>query len=56
METVQEPERPQVLVKPDRYQPTKAETEEDVSIDTVSEDAVRAAFPQVKVVEDPRSE
>ena len=37
------------------YQPSKAELEEDVQFDASPEDVIRAAFQQVKVVEDPNA-
>ena len=44
--------RPEIRVKPYDYQPTKAEREESVHIDATPEDVIRAAFQQVRVVED----
>jgi len=41
-----------VRVKPNRYQPTKAELEERVRIETTAEEVTRRAFRQVRVVED----
>ena len=46
------PEKPEVRVKPFEYQPSKAEREERVHIDATPEEVIRAAFRQVKVVED----
>ncbi len=40
--------RPEVLVKPSAYQPTKSELEEDVRIEASPEDVIRAAFSQIK--------
>ena len=42
-----------VRVKPSRYQPSKAELNESIRIGASPEDIIRAAFRQVKVVEDP---
>ncbi len=46
-------ERLDVRTKPMSYQLTKAEMEKDVGIDASPEDTIRAAFRQVKAVEDP---
>lgn len=48
-------ERPEVRVRSNRYQPTKSELEEDVSIDATPEDVIRAAFRPVRVVEDAKA-
>ncbi len=45
--------RPEVRVKPHSYQPTKANIDETIHIDSTPEDVIRAAFQQVRVVEDP---
>jgi len=45
--------RPTVRVKPNRYQPRKAELEEDMRIKATPEDVIRAVLQPVKVVEDP---
>ncbi len=42
-------EKPVVRLKRSGYQPSKAELEEDVSIDTTPERLVRAVLTQVKV-------
>ena len=42
--------RPTVRLKPSDYQPSKAELEEDVRIDTSPAALIRAAFRQVKIV------
>ncbi len=52
MKTERKP-RPEVRIKPNGYQPSKAELERDVGIAAKPEDIIRAAFRQVKVVEDP---
>ena len=44
--------RPEVRVKPSSYQPTKAELEEELRINATPEEVIRAAFRQVRVVED----
>jgi len=44
--------RPIVRVKPNSYQPTKAELEERVKIEATAEEVIRQAFRQVRVVED----
>ena len=44
--------RPEVRLKPSRYQPSKAQLDEDVRIETTPEDLIRAAFQPVRVVED----
>lgn len=44
--------RPTVHLKPSDYQPSRAELDEDVRIDTSPADLIRSAFQQVKVVED----
>jgi len=48
-------DRPEVRVKPRSYQPTKAELEEELHINATPEEVIRAAFRQVKVVEDPQA-
>lgn len=48
-------ERRTVRVKPQSYQPSKAELEEDVSIDATPEDLIRAAFQPANVVADPKA-
>lgn len=48
-------ERPEVRVKPSIYQPKKAELEEALHINATPEEVIRAAFRQVKVVEDPQA-
>ena len=45
--------RPEVRLKPSRYQPSKAKLDEDVRIEATPEDLIRAAFQPVKVIEDP---
>lgn len=45
-------QRPEVRVKPNSYQPSKAELEEDMRIEASPEEVIRAAFQQTKVVED----
>ncbi len=44
--------RPTVHLKPSDYQPSKAELDKDVRIDTSPADLIRSAFQQVRVVED----
>ena len=44
--------RPEVRVKPNSYQPKKAELEEELHINATPEEVIRAAFQQVRVVED----
>lgn len=46
-------ERPEVRIKPRTYQPSKAELEESFVFDATPEEVIRAAFQQVRVVEDP---
>ena len=46
-------ERPEVRVKPNCYQPRKAELEEELHINAMPGEVIRAAFQQVRVVEDP---
>ncbi len=46
------PEPRTITLKDRRYQPSKAELDEDVRIDTSPADLIRLAFQQVKVVED----
>ena len=46
-------ERREVRVKPHSYQPSKAELEEDVKINTTPDALARALLRPVKVVEDP---
>ena len=48
-------ERPEVRVKPNSYQPRKAELEEELHINATPEGVIRAAFQQVRVVEDPEA-
>ena len=43
----------EVRVKPHRYQPSKAELEEDVHIDTTPHRLALAVLQPVKVIEDP---
>ena len=43
-------DKPTVRVQPATYQPSKAELEEDVSIDTTPEELARVALQLVKVV------
>ncbi len=45
-------ERRTVRVKPQTYQPRKAELEEEFHIDATPEDVIRAAFHPARVVED----
>ena len=45
-------ERPEVRVKPCDCQPGKAEREELLRIDATPDEVIRAAFRQVKVVDD----
>ena len=45
-------ERPEVLVKPHTYQPSKTELDEPVKIDATPEELARAVLTQVKVVQD----
>ena len=47
--------KPEVRVKPHDYQPRKAGLEEPVHIDATPEEVIRAAFRQVKVVENPEA-
>ena len=47
--------RPVVRVRPNSYQPSKAELEEKFTIDASPEELIRAAFRQVEVVEDPEA-
>ena len=42
-------ERPVVKIKPATYQPTKAELEEDVSVDATPEELAKAALRQVTI-------
>ncbi|MDE0386299.1 MAG: hypothetical protein OXI22_20630 [Defluviicoccus sp.] len=42
-----------VRVKPQTYQPKKAELEEKFHLDASPEDVIRAAFHPARVVEDP---
>ncbi|MCY4006279.1 MAG: hypothetical protein OXE84_05555 [Rhodobacteraceae bacterium] len=44
--------RPEIRLKPSDYQPSKSELEADVRIDASPEDVIRAAFQQVRPVED----
>lgn len=44
--------RPVLKVKPRRYQPTKAELEEDMSIDATPDELAAAVLRPVKIVED----
>lgn len=42
-------DKPEVRVKPATYQPTKAELEEDMSVDTTPEDLARVALQPMTV-------
>ena len=42
-------ERPAVMIKPASYQPSKAELEEDVSVDATPEELAEAALRQVTI-------
>ena len=46
-------ERPEVCIKPRDIQPTKSDMEEPFVYDATPEEVIRAAFQQVRVVEDP---
>ena len=46
-------EKPEVRIRPNSYQPTKTEIEQEIFIDASPEDIIRAAFRQVRIVEDP---
>lgn len=48
-------ERREVRVKPQTYQPTKAELDEEFHIDASPEDVIRAAFHPARVIEDPEA-
>lgn len=43
---------PEIRIKPNSYQPSKAEREEAVHIDASPDDLIRAAFQPVRVIED----
>ena len=45
-------ERPEVLIKPHTYQPSKAELDEPVKIDAAPEELARAVLRPVKITED----
>lgn len=45
-------DRPEVRVKPYKYQPSKAELRDDIRIDAKPEDVIKAAFQQARIVED----
>ena len=45
-------DKPVVRVQPATYQPSKAELEEDMSIDTTPEEFARVALQPMKVVQD----
>ena len=49
---VKRPDRPKVRVKPHKYQPKKAELEEDVNIEATPDELARAALAPVKVLQD----
>ena len=44
-----------VRVKPHRYQPSKAELEEDISIDATPDELAHAILQPVRIVHDPDS-
>ena len=44
---------PAVRIKPNGYQPSRAELEKPMGIDASPEDVIRAAFRQVRVIRDP---
>ena len=45
-------DKPVVRVKPATYQPSRAELEEDMAIDTTPEELARVALQPMKVVQD----
>ena len=45
-------DKPTIRVKPHTYQPSKAELEEDVSLDTTPDELALAVLRPVKMVED----
>ena len=47
--------RPVVRITPSSYQPSKAELEEDVRIDTTPEELARVVLRPVRVVRDPKA-
>ena len=47
METIKD--KPAVRLKPSSYQPSKAEMEEDIAIDTTPEDLLRAVVCDVRI-------
>ena len=47
------PEPVTVRLKPNRYQPSKAEMEEPVKIDATPEQVARAVLRPVKIIKDP---
>ena len=47
METIKD--KPAVRLKPSSYQPSKAEMEEDIGIDTTPEDLLRAVVCDVRI-------
>ena len=47
--------RPVVRVRPNGYQPSKAEMEEEFTIDASPEELIRAAFRPARVIEDPKA-
>ena len=47
METIKD--KPAVRLKPSSYQPSKAEMEEDIGIDTTPEDLLRAVVSDVRI-------
>ena len=47
METIMD--KPKVRLKPSSYQPSKAEMEEDIGIDTTPEDLLRAVVRDVRI-------
>ena len=43
------PKKPDLLIRPSKYQPSRAELEEDMSVDATPEELARAALRHVNV-------